>query len=163
MGKMHHLLVEGSDDCHVIWQLCTLFGVPDKAFFMKKGGEGGLDEVIRRIPTYLKSSDLRALGIVTDANADPQSRWQSISNKLRQEGYEGLPTAPKPDGTILLQAGKPVVGVWIWPDNVACGILEDFLISLATARDSRLLHRASRVVDQIPLSNLAPMTTVPGR
>ena len=146
------LLVEGSDDWHVVCQLCRMFGVPNNAFSLKERGEGGVDELLRRIPVYLKSSELQVLGIVADANTSLHSRWQSIHGKLKGAGYEDMPMTPKPGGTIISQTGRPDVGVWIWPDNVGSGILEDFVISLASADDSRLLRMASDAVDQIPIS-----------
>ena len=48
-----------------------------------------------------------------------QSRWQAICTRLQQAGYVNFSETPDHTGAIIVQPGKPKVGVWIMPDNQA--------------------------------------------
>ncbi|MCK4564199.1 MAG: hypothetical protein KAU94_05975 [Verrucomicrobia bacterium] len=71
------------------------------------------------------------LGIILDADENPSSRWDAIKNRLLKAGYKELPTHPDKKGTVIEQNGLPKIGVWIMPDNLSKGMLEDFLAQLA--------------------------------
>ncbi|HEX8391752.1 MAG TPA: DUF3226 domain-containing protein [Longimicrobium sp.] len=141
------LLVEGKDDKHVVWGLCESYGVPQT--FDVKDAEG-LDPLLDLISVQLRGSGIERVGVVADADSEVASRWASIERILRTHGYEDVPSAPVAEGTIVLQSGKPVVGVWLMPDNTTAGMLEDFVAALIPARDP-LLSRAADAVDNIPV------------
>ena len=131
MADKFRLLVEGKDDEHVVYQirdqhgLSPIFQVIDKK---------GIDNLLETLDVELIAGDLKRLGIIIDADADLQSRWQSITAILAQEGYTGFPQQPSPNGTIIEQKGKRI-GIWIMPDNLATGMLEDFVGSLVPPGD----------------------------
>jgi hypothetical protein len=60
-----------------------------------------------------------------------------------------MPAAPNLDGTIVREEGKPLVGVWIMPNNANTGILEDFAAALIPEADA-LWPRVQYCVDSIP-------------
>lgn len=142
------LLVEGKDDRHVVWALCAKHQLPERFSVEVPGqGDGGVDPLLNSIPVRLKIAHLRALGIVLDADVNLQSRWQAICTRLQQAGYVNFPENPNRTGTIIVQAGKPKVGVWIMPDNQLPGMLETFVANLIPADDQLLAVAMSTLND----------------
>jgi hypothetical protein len=60
-----------------------------------------------------------------------------------------LPNSLAADGLVVREAGKPVVGVWLMPDNSRPGYIEHFLASMIDPSD-RLWGPAQECVDRIP-------------
>ena len=123
------LLVEGRDDRHVVRHLqdrtssALSFDIQDKE---------GIDNLLRFIEPEIRVPGRAAVGIVVDANDDPDARWDAISHRLREAGVEP-PEARPPDGTIV--DGPPRVGVWLMPDNQRPGELEDFVQEMIPSGD----------------------------
>jgi hypothetical protein len=141
------LVVEGPDDKHVLLailnrhQFAPLFTIRD---------EGGFQTLLSRVSIHLKpGTDLERFGIVIDADADIRTRWQEIKRILNRAGYGNIPGDPDPAGTVIDQQDLPRVGVWVMPDNILPGMLEDYLCFLVPAGDG-LFDRARRCVDEIP-------------
>ena len=115
------LLVEGRDDMHVAIHLrqadesILAFRVIDKV---------GINQLLPGIRGEILAEGRVAVGILADANDDPQARWQAISDRLRAAGI-APPAVPAPGGTVI--DGRPRVGVWLMPDNQSPGELEDFI------------------------------------
>jgi hypothetical protein len=148
------LLVEGKDDRHVVWALCAKHQLPERFSVEIPGqGEGGVDPLLDSIPVRLKIARLRALGIVLDADTNLQSRWQAIVTRLQQAGYVDFPETPDRTGTIIIQTGKPKVGVWIMPDNQLLGMIEHFVTQLIPS-DDHLLAKATATLNEIEAKRL---------
>ncbi len=129
-GKI--LLVEGTDDEHVLKHICGNRGIPHLDEVEKYGGIEKLLESLG-VRLSLLNGEGDVIGIVIDADTDISARWQSIRERITNIGYQNVPDQPDPDGTILdSPAGTylPRLGVWIMPNNQTSGILEDFLHSL---------------------------------
>lgn len=124
------LLVEGTNDCHLIWSLCVHYNVPDKVFGLYVCGSD--KKVLQRLSALIAGSlEMTNIGVVLDAdNPNLAGKWDSISNRLIAEGYE-VPKTPIKDGTIITKVGKPTIGIWLMPDNDLDGMLEDFCARLA--------------------------------
>ena len=120
------LLVEGSDDYHVLLSLCNYYQVA-QTFQIKD--KNGVTNLINDLGVELKQAGLKKLGIVVDADADLDARWQSLNGILKLR-YPNLPTRPAPLGPVIDAAGQPRVGVWLMPDNALPGMLEDFVALL---------------------------------
>ncbi|GEM_PF-90980 len=170
MSDKYVLWVEGTNDAHVIKQLAEKYGIAHR-FEIKspaqpkaKGSEvnelemvviqpqGGIDKLKANLPIRLKKSDLERLGIVVDADENMNSVWAFLRDKLKMPKVSD----PDPTGTIVdlqLPGREQVltVGIWIMPNNVLPGKLEDFIRFLVPKGDS-LIQRAKNCVDQIPLS-----------
>ena len=140
------LLVEGSDDEHVLKHICGNHGIPH------------LDEVkplcnaerlLENFPVQLKLSGADdVVGVVIDADTDLAARWQAIRYRLTQAGYHDVPVDPDPNGTIVEPpsgASLPRTGVWIMPDNKTTGILEDFLRFLVPQPNALFDHVVTSV------------------
>lgn len=126
-GKI--LLVEGTDDEHVLKHICGNRGIPHLDEVEKYGGIEKLLESLG-VRLSLLNGEGDVIGIVIDADTDISPRWQSIRDRIINIGYQNVPDQPDPDGTILdPPAGTylPRLGVWIMPNNQTGGILEDFL------------------------------------
>ena len=95
---------------------------------------GGVNNVLRRgaISTEAKSSRLRILGIIVDANGDAQQRWIAVRNRCSTElpDLPPLPDQVPSSGFLCSRSDGFEFGVWIMPDNQHQGALEHFLLGL---------------------------------
>ena len=145
MGR-NILLVEGTNDEHVVKHICGNRGVPrlDEVKPL-----GNVENLVDAIPVQLKAAEEGdVVGVVVDADTNLDTRWQSIHAALVKVGYDGVPSQPVVDGTILdASAGVhlPRVGVWLMPDNRTTGILEDFLRFLVPLPSPLLDHMQDSV------------------
>lgn len=146
MADKNVLLVEGKDDDSVFYHLSNHHQIQG-GFRIKK--KNGINQLLDELDVELDASGLERLGVVVDADVDLTARWQALSNKLQSCAYGNLPRSPLPEGTIIEELDRPIVGVWIMPDNTSAGMLEDFTRSLVPNNDS-LWPRAENCVNEIP-------------
>lgn len=153
------LLVEGTDDLHVLAHIFKAHGFEGKIIIRDQEGvdkikkrldEKFFENLLEDLSVELKGSEVVALGIVVDADLDLTARWQSLANKLKDLKYEGVPDLPNATGTICEGEDLPKIGVWLMPDNTLPGMLEDFVKLLVPDEQEKLLHRAIEAVDSIP-------------
>ena len=145
------LLVEGKNDLHVVSALCKLYDIPETFSVITPGD--GVEDLLKSIPTRLKTSESEILGIMLDADQDIKSRWASVCSKLVQAGYSDLPKEPDENGTIIEREKMPRVGVWIMPNNKLSGMLEDF-VSYLLPDDDKLSAKAKSILTEIEATNL---------
>ena len=142
------LLVEGPNDKHVIWQICNRSPeTPD--FYIQD--RGGIEPLLDAIGAELNAPGRQVLGILTDADDNLPARWASIVNRLAEEGVPA-PNHPDTDGVIINAQGKPRVGIWIMPDNVSLGELENFVVDMIPNSDP-VWPLAQQYIDNIPPSD----------
>ncbi len=126
------LLVEGSDDQHVIWAICEKYEIVESFDVIDTGS---ISRVLRRLPVDLKDDSVEILGVIVDADQNTQSIWQSLRDRLSPYGYQ-IPDKPDPDGFIHpTQDIYPRIGIWLMPDNLQSGMLEDFVKLLIRPHD----------------------------
>ena len=160
------LLVEGRNDQIVISTLCKCHDIwvyneakivqPRKgksfAFECKsKDNDVKLLNLKQLKNEIISGSDVEAVGIVVDADyADNavEGRWQTLRDRLRDLGYSDIPKVPDENGTVILDADLPKIGVWIMPNNRLEGMLEDFA-ALLVPPDDKLWKYALDCVDNI--------------
>lgn len=142
------LLVEGSDDQHVLWALFKAHQLP-QTFKVEKLDNGGIESLLESIPVRLKASDLERFAVVIDADEDAQHRWQQLRGRLLTAGFTDVPATPSLHGTITQNADRLTVGAWIMPDNQIPGMLESFIAFLVPTQD-RLLRPVDGFLDSIP-------------
>ena len=124
------LIVEGTDECHVVWRLCNrLEAMPDFDVVAK----GGREKLLASIFSEVKAPGRSALGILLDANDHPNDRWRAVTDRLRKANVEA-PATPDPFGVII--EGTPRIGIWMMPDNVSPGELEDFIAEMIPVGDA---------------------------
>lgn len=137
------LLVEGNDDKHVVWALCEKFQIAESFDVIDCEG---ISNLLVQIPVRLKQSGITTLGLIIDADTDISNRWISLQNILERSDFN-LPHEMSPDGLIVESNGVKI-GIWIMPDNVLNGMLEDF-ISFLVPKDDSLIELASITVQKI--------------
>ena len=144
------LLVEGPDDKHVIIHLSERSGLEQNFWIIEKEGK---DTLLDSMVLEARTPGRTVLGIVLDANDDPDARWQAVTdrlNRLRQEDHfdlPELPAQPDPKGTII--EGRLRIGIWLMPDNCSTGELEDFVGSMIPSGDP-VWPRSEAFIDGIP-------------
>lgn len=104
------------------------------------------------VGTYLKESNLGALGVIFDADAmhgRAENRWEQMKGLCRGLGVD-LPDDPLPGGYIVTLPGGVRFGVWMMPDNRPPGMLETFLLSLLREEEiaGELYQHARQAVDR---------------
>lgn len=145
------LLVEGTDDCHVVRHLLISRGFkydapPWPTWYpsieaVRPGG--GKPALLKRIRPTIASSRGRPVGFVLDANFYPHQSWASVANRL-ETATVSAPTRPPRDGFVgdATEFGTRV-GVWMMPDNDGVGAVEEFVRTLIGSDDSLLVHAES--------------------
>ncbi|MBD2312281.1 hypothetical protein H6G20_11470 [Desertifilum sp. FACHB-1129] len=125
------LLVEGTNDCHVVMSLCKANQVTEGLFGIYECGSD--DDVLKRLNALIvRPNPPQVIGVMLDADSSLQLRWQSIRDKLRNNHSYVLPTNPDIDGTVVERLeDKPKLGFWLMPNNQDSGMLEDFCAKLA--------------------------------
>lgn len=146
------LRVEGVDDKHSVIHLLILNGIAYHPDDLKKSDPNlpeifdtkGVIALIDSVEVAVKSNKDRTVGFVLDADKSPIDRWKSIADRLKRVGVVDLPDTIPPQGYIGESlAFKTRVGVWIMPDNVVEGKLENFLRSLIQEKDPLIGHAES--------------------
>jgi len=145
--KFKKLLVEGNDK-HVIVALCKKFAIYENFEIIDCVG---IDNLLNQIPVRFKQSGIEAIGIVIDADSDILSRWRSLSALLNSMGYTVPPNLPK-EG-LIINHNEITFGVWIMPNNLLNGMIEDFIQFLVPG-DDQLLNIANTLLDRIELEGL---------
>jgi hypothetical protein len=144
------LLVEGSDDEHVLQSICRERNIVQQIEIKR---QGGVEQLLKNFPVRLKESDIEAIGIILDADTDLGGRWASLKDRIYQFGYENVPDQPDINGTILfppLNTLLPRLGIWLMPNNKNRGILEDFLRFLIPVGNQLFAHVESCVANIPP-------------
>jgi hypothetical protein len=143
--QLNYLLVEGPDDAQVFFHLFRHYRLDNHISIQSKNG---VDVLIASLRVELRRRAETRLGIVVDADTDLAARWQALRHMLLEAEYEPVPLQPDPSGTILRQEGRPIVGIWLMPNNVLPGMLEDFMRLLIPASDA-LWPMAEDIVQQV--------------
>jgi hypothetical protein len=165
-NPIQRLLVEGDNDIHVITNLLMSMkhkpfkGYADKAMYKNEFvvNAGGKEKAKELIPSILDIPDLEHLGIILDADESAENTWISIRNILKINGFaeSELPLKLPPNGILIQQKGKPLVGIWIMPDNLMplekgeLAYLEHFYEQIIQPED-KFLTKAGLIIEEIAL------------
>ena len=137
--------MEGNDEKHVVKKLLKRHNLRPSFDIKPKGGFNGVRESIYN---EVNASGRRILGILVDANANPDRRWQSIADSLTKAGCD-VPANQPEAGSVFAGPRGIQVGVWLMPNNVRSGQLEDFIAELVPQSDP-IWPRACCYIDGIP-------------
>ena len=138
------VVVEGADDFYAIGHLCDIhkimpfFRLEVPASEAGMGDSGGYETLRESMEARFLQNELKAVGFIADADDNLNGRWNSLRDVLiKRCGYapENVPANPDPAGTIIVQNGRPKVGIWLMPDNQANGALEIFLRAMVRPDD----------------------------
>ena len=135
------LLVEGKDDLHTVIHLLRRHQIdydhprPDYPYIHATEGYA---ELLETMPVSAKTH--HKLGVLIDADCDLKQRWSSIKDRLHNVGVN-VPAVPPATGLVTAGISEDKkIGVWLMPNNVDSGMLEDFLAQLVPPGDSRWHH-----------------------
>lgn len=137
MARIHskRLAVEATDDQGAVIGLMRHYvawgqNEEDWPLFIDtaKSVEALLDHVY--LQTTLKSTGLKILGVILDADDKFVGRWESIQNFCKATGFKGTPKRLDKAGLILENDEGQKFGAWIMPDNASHGMLETFCATL---------------------------------
>lgn len=168
------ILVEGTDDAHVIAHICNKAGLgfpyitADQNDYEQRDenhnnfaiknpkGEGGYPRLKESIEFELSSPNkCDFIGIVADANDNPKSRWQSICDELQKSNVANTPTEPVDQGAVFQGVNaQQRIGIWLMPDNLSSGELEDFVKTMIP-KDDKIWERAEKYIDGIVKDQLS--------
>jgi hypothetical protein len=155
------LLFEGDNDLRPVGHLIDLLHGKGSTEFYDEDPEtpgdtiglkefGGYDKLRPRFPVLIRTSSSHSrIGIVADADDEPASRWQSLTDALQNVGEVDCPDDPPEDGwvgPVDLPDRTVTVGIWMMPDNGSPGEAEDFLLELIPDEDT-LLPRARECLE----------------
>lgn len=145
MPRMPLLLFESQNDLHVCKNLCRHYAVPNTFEYAERNGIVGVFETALAELAIADDERRERMGIVVDADTDLARRWGEVQRILQRGGYTTVPETPDPAGTVIEQVDRPVFGIWLMPNNVTPGALENFIETLIPAGD-RLWTHADEVV-----------------
>ena len=146
------LVVEGRSDEHAIYHLCRRANpglLESDNFHDGKSFQG----VLNTIRGFVNQEAIGAVGFVVDADDAPIDHWQQVVDRIAAANDEiRLPQSPDPNGTVIPEdpaIGSPRIGIWVMPDNVSNGELEDFVRQMIPAGDP-VWPSAVDYIDGIP-------------
>ena len=136
---------------------------PVPTFFHKATGEtiavrsaNGISKIITSLSDELSqlSAVPEAIGIVLDADQEqhPADRYVDLCEEWAAKSNNGLVTFPALAGQV--NAGPPKAGVFILPDNVHPGTLENILIQAAALNYPNALTAAQAYIAGFPTPDL---------
>lgn len=156
----YKLLVEGNDDQHVIWSFCQHHQLAENFDVIDCNS---IENVLGQLKTRLSNpSAHQRIGIVIDADVDLNKRKAQILEVLRQSQKYNCADCEWPASGLIL---KPIdsydatIGIWIMPDNNINGMLEDFIISLASEADP-LMQKAESILNELEESQIQQYKSV---
>ena len=124
LTKPRLLIGEGQDELYFFEALLSHLGFADVQV-EQYAGKGNL-------PLYLNDFLLRpgrntvvSLGVTRDADGNAAQAFQSVAGLLAARGL------PHPAGPGQIAAGPPRIGVFLLPDNMRPGMLEDLCLDAA--------------------------------
>ncbi|WP_026097589.1 DUF3226 domain-containing protein [Baaleninema simplex] len=142
------LLVEGTNDCHVVMALCETHNVPETFGIYQCGSDNG---VLKRLNALIvRPNPPKVIGVMLDADKPSvdsvRGRWESIKSKLRNNNHRyDLDVNPDINGTIVERIeDKPKLGFWLMPNNQDSGMLEDFCAELAEPKSLQFARESVR-------------------
>ncbi len=125
------LIVEGESDLYAIAELRNSANIEYNFDIVVLGTITNLEN---EVSVRLKSSEIRTIGIVVDADENLTKIWKRIQNIFNENGFP-LPENISEKGLIVSNENIKI-GVWIMPNNNLNGTLEGFLHYLIPENDS---------------------------
>lgn len=116
--KTKLLVVEGMEEVRFFNALLKHMGI-DSIQVEETQGTPNLPNFIKTLPKVPNYETIEAIAVIRDADADPQSAFQSIVSALEKAGLN------YPESHGAFSQGHPKIGIFIMPDGLNPGMLED--------------------------------------
>lgn len=125
------LIAEGKTDLHVIASLCNVSSFPINFYI---DGSSSKDEAKNKFAAHLISSiPKRRIALVLDCDHEkkPDAIVDFFMDRLEYNGIIDSITERYEDNGIIFHNNGDIerIGLWIMPDNVNVGCIEDMLIN----------------------------------
>jgi len=142
------LLVEGIDDQKVVEKLLKRRKIVFEDFAVNNCE--GVQKLLNILPAAVSVGSYDVLGLIVDADENISDRWENVRKILLDAGYDDIPANPAPKGIIVEDEDEelPKIGIWIMPDNLMKGAIEDFIRFLVPENDD-LLPIAEKKVNRL--------------
>ena len=169
--RLKRLLVEGKNDAHVLFSLLSKHDISADS----KEKPCRTNDAIRIDQIFTNENDIDpadyfhnqlkilpesgCLGIVLDADFNLDGKWTALRDRLLAFGFSAasVQRQPNPTGAVIREDDKPVVGIWLMPDNAIEGELEHFLEFLVPRKvDNPLWSRVVETLDKMPPEDSFP-------
>lgn len=133
------LLVEGPTDMHVVLALCKHHGVPENFDIVDCGG---VEDLFNNLKIRLTNPSMNStIGIMVDADNNIMQRFNQIIDIINNQSQTPITKQITANGVIIPSQNTktlPNIGIWLMPDNVNLGMIEDFAISLIPQNDNMI-------------------------
>lgn len=155
------LLVEGENDRAFLEALCVKLDIyarvrvapPKEVGGCHNSKQGVLNHLKNVMLPQLRDGQLTSLGIVVDADSPPNGGVGDtialVERIVQMEGYSA-PTSEVGGLIFPHEDGLPDFGLWVMPDNMRNGMLEDLVSDAVGADEQELFNHARTVVDSLP-------------
>lgn len=125
------LLVEGVEDKRIIPYFMEKFiPWPDDRRLrpVEIKSAGGIEGLFEPgfISAAIKQSGLKSVGMIVDADENPDTRWNQVRNALIN-WFPEIPQTLPDRGLVCENIDGLRLGIWIMPDNQLAGMMETFL------------------------------------
>ncbi len=158
------LLVEGEEDKRVIpffMEHFIAWGNERSSWPVEIMAFNGIEDLLTpgTIEVSLKTSGLKALGVVADANDKLANRWK----RIRERALSSFPLLPEDlpeDGLISQNVDGLRFGTWLMPDNKSRGMLETFLSLFIPAQGTTLWDFVQNMCSEAARNHQAPFQAV---
>ncbi len=148
------LLVEGSDDCKIIKKFCSDNKIKDNLFsFCSCDGNSN---VLKKLSSMIKQppNEREIIGVILDADDNIKKCYEDIKGKV--EDFYTLPTDFPETGLVVEKESLPKLGIWIMPNNLDKGALEDFYLKLATNINTKFINGLINQAEGKKLTSFKP-------
>jgi hypothetical protein len=166
----YQLIVEGDEDKRFVPELIEKHGIKwsdglnGHRFLANIKAADGIANIAAKdyLSVQFKMTGLQALGIIIDADGLDDQRSSSVSallDRCRVLLPQGAWHLTK-DGIINTHADGRRLGLWVMPDNVNPGMLEDLILSLPVAAKNAQVEWAQEAVRKAKDEREAPFKEV---
>ena len=120
--KTKLLIVEGKEEVRFFEALLKHMNI-DSVQVEETQGKPKLQSFIKTLPVVPNYETVESIAIICDADADPGSAFQSIIDALKKAGLNC------PDSHGAFSQDHPKIGIFIMPDGLNPGMLEDLCLN----------------------------------
>ncbi|MBI2301537.1 MAG: hypothetical protein HYU66_21755 [Armatimonadetes bacterium] len=123
------VLCEGQADAEVVRELTKVYRLAGVTQVEHVGGQGAFAEAVGPALQATGREDLRALGIVRDAETGAAGSLQSAVHALRKHGLLAADEVLEPGRVAPRRDDRPALGVLVLPDGEASGAVESVVLA----------------------------------
>ena len=157
------LIVEGISDEYLFKKLCQKNGFDNVEIEVDTPSAfGGIDtkqgvlNILQVLIKQLENSYIDRLGIIVDSDYEAdgggiENTLRQIHNKIKDHGYSSSYKRFSNSGIYFEGDGDlPKLGVWVMPNNVDEGMLEDWMLTICHPDEQSFLDSITTTVNAIP-------------